>query len=161
VLFSILLQIVALLFPIPWSFITCGAGGILIAVNNYSWRQIAKDAARRAKRRDFSHIVAALHDFDEVFRAWPFLMGIYSLGGIIVGISIQLGWASDVWFYALAMVIVNLFKIYRYNIVGNSAWARANLGRAVFTVERQIALPPAPRDPPALVIDPNLSPAPA
>lgn len=136
VLVALALQFAGVLYPNPWAFLLTGIGGVLVSTNNWVWYRFVGDARDAATRHDFRRLARALTEFHANFKEWPQLMMLYSLGGVAVWLLLDRGWASDLWVYAIAMVLVNVLKLYQFNIVAYAPRVRANLARAVFTVER-------------------------
>ena len=76
---------------------------------------------------------------DELERWWA-LMAVYGGGLVVLGILLHLGWAKDQWFYALVVaVLINMFKMYRYNCVKQALVIKGSMLRALAVLRRQQA----------------------
>ncbi|MEX2210266.1 MAG: RIO1 family regulatory kinase/ATPase [Gaiellaceae bacterium] len=113
--------------PRAWGY-TAGIGGLLVSLNNLEW-SILVEAAKKESRDDA--LTRELESFQDSFRMWWRLMGLYSLAVLVVGLLVRYGVAHDELIYAVVIAGgVNLLKLYSGNATRQAARTRAQLGRA-------------------------------
>lgn len=151
----------ALLYdPRAWP-LCSGIGTLLVVLNNYLALRLTREAELLGHRFSTRGTEGKQFILDQ-FEEWWRLMGAYSLSMIFVGILLLTKEAYDEKVYALLVVAINVFKMYRLNCVKLAPSVRGNLLRDIFAIRRHDRLVRLGITPPALheELD-SLDPSPA
>lgn len=126
-----------LIDPRAWGY-TAGIGGLLVSVNNLEWKLLVDRAQREATE---DRIGTEFHAFVDGFDIWWRLMGLYSVGVLIVGLLVRYGVAHDELIFAIIIAGgINFLKLYLGNATRQAPWARTHIARTV-TILRDAARP--------------------
>ena len=128
-LLAVAAQGVTVYDPRLWGY-TAGIGGLLVSANNLVWRRVLKIG--RASLGEDDRLASELAEFEESFRNWWWLMGMYSLGVLAAGLLIRAGLAHDEIIYAVVIAGgVNIAKLYVNNVTKDAPRVRSHLARAL------------------------------
>jgi hypothetical protein len=118
-----------------WMLATAGLM-LWIVLNNYLSCELATRLAQRGERAFSTIRDSDLRENLDKFSEWWKLMLAYCVALIALGVLVRLGFARDVWVYALAVIALNMIKLYRSNCGKLAPGVRASLRRAYVTGER-------------------------
>ena len=117
-----------------------GLGGLFVALNNWLCRRLTREAKKLTQQDQgaerYSTVGPQFRSLIDEFDTWPWLMFLYSGGGLSIGILLGTGRAHDRWVFAAIMTGANLFKLYGTNIRRRGPLLRANLARVMFLLNR-------------------------
>lgn len=125
-------------------------GTVFPALNNFFCWRTAKKAAENSKEKQFSLEVyhhGETEKFLNEYKEWWVLMLSYSVTIGVVGVLLDLGYATDEKVYAGLVCFVNIAKVYRNNCGREAPKVAGNLSRMFFAIRRCAAierLKPAP-----------------
>ena len=119
-LVAMLMQLACMIFW-PYAFAwVAGVAGLFICLNNVQWLHVLK---------------ATLGEDDEAYRAfrqWPVLMLFFCIGGIVIGVLLDVGWLKDAWFFAIALWALNIAKVFNQNCTRDAPMVRGWLSLAAY-----------------------------
>jgi serine/threonine protein kinase len=118
-------------------------GTVFPALNNlFCWRT-AKKAAESAEEKKFSLEIyhhGETEKFLNEYKEWWVLMLSYSITIGVVGVLLDLGYATDEKVYAGLVCFVNIAKVYRNNCGREAPKVAGSLSRLFFAIRRCAAL---------------------
>lgn len=116
------------------------AAALWIVTNNYLSCQLATRLASRGERAFSTVRNSDLHQILENYSEWWKLMLVYVAALMGTGLLVKFDLARDVWVYALAVITLNMVKLYRSNCGKLAPAIRASLLRAFVTGQRLEAM---------------------
>lgn len=121
--------------PEDWPF--CAAVGVFfVTINNFLCYKLAGKAQINIKEALRLPPSSSINAFFSTFYNWPYLMFLYAIGLVVVGILLDIGVAKDEFIYAVIVAAINLLNMYYTNCTKDAPTIRGGLERLFFGMER-------------------------